>query len=134
MKRKTKVLNEIVIKKQIKSYLKQVGCRAFSHLQGLGSYPGLPDIQGSYQRKHFFIEVKTKDGRLSVPQAQFLLWATEEGYETVVAHSLEEFLEWWNSEITGEVKLVCQECGEKRPGDPRVRAGMRCSVCAYGRS
>jgi predicted Zn-ribbon and HTH transcriptional regulator len=26
----------------------------------------------------------------------------------------------------------CPECGEPRPDDDRVRAGMKCSICAYG--
>ena len=27
---------------------------------------------------------------------------------------------------------VCGECGEYRPDDARVEAGMKCGVCAYG--
>lgn len=26
----------------------------------------------------------------------------------------------------------CAECGKYRPGDERVRAGMKCGFCAYG--
>jgi len=28
--------------------------------------------------------------------------------------------------------LICLECGELRPDDERVKAGMKCSYCAYG--
>ena len=29
-------------------------------------------------------------------------------------------------------KLICGECGEERPDDDRVKAGMKCGFCAYG--
>jgi len=28
--------------------------------------------------------------------------------------------------------LICPECGQFRPDDERVKAGMKCSYCAYG--
>ncbi len=28
--------------------------------------------------------------------------------------------------------LHCGECGEERPDDDRVKAGMKCGLCAYG--
>ena len=28
--------------------------------------------------------------------------------------------------------MVCGECGESRPDDARVEAGMKCGICAYG--
>jgi len=37
----------------------------------------------------------------------------------------EEILEEWRRELE-----ICPECGEVRPGDERVKAGMKCSVCA----
>lgn len=30
------------------------------------------------------------------------------------------------------LRLVCPECEEYRPEDPRVAAGMKCGLCAYG--
>ena len=27
---------------------------------------------------------------------------------------------------------ICGECGEHRPDDDRVKAGMKCRFCAYG--
>lgn len=37
------------------------------------------------------------------------------------------------SEATkSNVNTVCPECGEKRPDDLRVKAGMKCGGCAYG--
>ena len=29
-------------------------------------------------------------------------------------------------------ELICGECGEPRPDDDRVKAGMKCGFCAYG--
>jgi hypothetical protein len=91
-------LSETQIKKQIKSYLKQIGVRYWWHLSGVGCYPNLPDIEGSYQGKHFFIETKIPTGRLSFGQAEFLKWASDEGYYCCVPHSFDEFLEWWEKE------------------------------------
>lgn len=33
---------------------------------------------------------------------------------------------------TNESTLICPECGEPRPDDDRVKAGMKCTQCAYG--
>jgi hypothetical protein len=34
--------------------------------------------------------------------------------------------------LVDDDKQICPECGEDRPGDARVEAGMKCGVCAYG--
>ena len=31
-----------------------------------------------------------------------------------------------------QAKNTCPECGEERPDDDRVKAGMKCGFCAYG--
>ena len=36
------------------------------------------------------------------------------------------------SEPTPKVARVCPECGEHKPDDNRVKAGMKCGSCAYG--
>lgn len=33
---------------------------------------------------------------------------------------------------TCESPPLCPECGEPRPDDDRVKAGMKCTQCAYG--
>ena len=33
---------------------------------------------------------------------------------------------------TAEPRLLCLECGQERPDDERVAAGMKCGQCAYG--
>lgn len=38
-----------------------------------------------------------------------------------------EIIAEWQKEL-----LICGECGEMRPGDERVLAGMKCAMCAYG--
>ena len=37
----------------------------------------------------------------------------------------QEILEEWRLE-----QEICPECGQERPGDERVKAGMKCSLCA----
>ncbi len=58
----------------------------------------------------------------------------------------EDYLEGWywvNSNEVGIFRcglyeleppndLLCRECGQERPDDDRVAAGMRCRFCAYG--
>lgn len=39
---------------------------------------------------------------------------------------------WENTYCSDCEKLVCPECGEFRPDDDRVQAGMKCGFCAYG--
>jgi len=36
------------------------------------------------------------------------------------------------SNLQSKEKLICPECGEERPDDERVRAGIKCGRCAYG--
>jgi len=38
----------------------------------------------------------------------------------------EEILEEWRIELE-----ICPECGQQRPDDERVKAGMKCVECAY---
>ena len=34
-------------------------------------------------------------------------------------------------QLAQECADVCPECGNHRPGDARVKAGMKCGLCAY---
>ena len=38
------------------------------------------------------------------------------------------------ADVVREQLEICPECGEHRPGDARVKAGMKCGLCAYGYS
>jgi hypothetical protein len=36
------------------------------------------------------------------------------------------------ADVVREQLEICPECGQHRPGDERVKAGMKCGLCAYG--
>ena len=38
------------------------------------------------------------------------------------------------ADVVREQLEICSECGEHRPGDERVKAGIKCGLCAYGYS
>ena len=61
-------------------------------------YPGLPDLEGVWRGKHFYIEVKAPGKGLSPTQARFRedIYKHGQGKEAViVAHDLEAFLKQW---------------------------------------
>lgn len=92
------VLSETEIKKQIKDYLKSQRVFFWWNLQGLGTYPGLPDISGLLDDgRPFFIEVKKEGGILSAKQFDFLQKANERKAEAVCVNSFEEFLGWFSN-------------------------------------
>lgn len=88
-------VTEKMTRKQICGYLKAMGISYWWNLQGLGSFRGLPDIEGFHKKKHFYIEVKAPKGVLSEHQKAFKEAAEEEGEIVIVAHSYEEFEEEW---------------------------------------
>jgi hypothetical protein len=68
-------------------------------LQGLGSYPGTPDLEGAIRGRHFYIEVKTKTGKLSDRQKLFQEnFEVKQGEKFFVARDFyqfrKEFEEW----------------------------------------
>ena len=61
-------------------------------------YPGLPDLEGVWRGKHFYVEVKGPRGTLSPAQAKFRedVHNHSEGKEAViVAYEFEDFLKQW---------------------------------------
>ena len=73
------------IKRQIKDFLKLKHIFCFYLLQGLGAYPGLPDmvahIKGRVKGRVVYIEVKTKRGKLSLAQELFKARCEEDGVD-----------------------------------------------------
>jgi len=49
----------------------------------------------------------------------------DETWSSLAANSLDQ-------ENLTVLDMVCGECGESRPDDARVEAGMKCGICAYG--
>lgn len=81
------------ITREIRNYLKIRGIFHFKVLQGLGSYPGIPDIIGIFKGKPLFIEVKRENGKLSEKQEEFLLRVKREGAIAFVAKSLDDVID-----------------------------------------
>ncbi len=70
-KKKTALPKEREIRSQIREVLQWQGWFVFYHLQGLGSYPGLPDLQAVKEGRTIYIEIKRPGGRQSPGQKIF---------------------------------------------------------------
>lgn len=62
---------ETSLKKAIKDYLNLKNIFWWHNLQGIGSYPGTPDICVVHKGKFYGIEIKAPKGRLSEYQQRF---------------------------------------------------------------
>ena len=62
---------ESKLKSQCKDYLKLKGIDYIYHLQGIGSYKGIGDIQILWKGKSIFVEYKAKNNKISEYQQRF---------------------------------------------------------------
>ena len=69
------------IKRAVKDFLKLKHIFCFYLLQGLGAYPGLPDMVAHIKGRVVYIEVKTKRGKLSLAQGFFQAECEEDGVD-----------------------------------------------------
>lgn len=83
-------MKESDIRKQIQDYLRWTGWTVFYHLQGLGSFRGLSDLQALKDGRSVFIEVKTPRGRQSEHQKRFQEMVEGAGLEYILARSVED--------------------------------------------
>ena len=83
-------MKEKDIRKQIQEYLRWTGWFVFYHLQGLGSYRGMSDLQALKDGRAVFIEVKTPRGRQSEYQKKFQEMVETAGLEYVLARGVED--------------------------------------------
>ena len=83
-------MKEKDIRKQIQDYLRWTGWTVFYHLQGLGSYRGMSDLQALKDGRAVFIEVKTARGRQSEHQKKFQEMVESAGLEYVLARGVED--------------------------------------------
>jgi tRNA U54 and U55 pseudouridine synthase Pus10 len=83
-------LKESDIRKQIQDYLRWTGWTVFYHLQGLGSFRGMSDLQALKDGRSVFIEVKTPRGRQSEHQKKFQEMVEAAGLEYVLARGVED--------------------------------------------
>ena len=83
-------MKEKDIRRQIQDYLRWTGWTVFYHLQGLGSYRGMSDLQALKDGRAVFIEVKTAGGRQSEHQKKFQRLVENAGLEYVLARGIED--------------------------------------------
>lgn len=87
-------LSEKEITRQIRYTLNIFHIFHWKVWQGLGSTAGVPDIVGITKDGRFLgIEVKTKNGRLSPHQEQFIKRINDAGGVAFVARSVEDVIE-----------------------------------------
>jgi hypothetical protein len=83
-------LKESEIRAQVKEYLELQGWFVFYHLQGLGSYPGLPDLQAVKNGRTLYIEIKRPGGRQSEKQKKFQHNLEAAGAKYIIARGIED--------------------------------------------
>jgi Holliday junction resolvase len=83
-------LTETDIRHQIQDYLRWQGWFVFYHLQGLGCYKGIPDLEAVKNGKTVYIEVKKPSGRQSKHQKKFQSEVERHGGNYEIARSLED--------------------------------------------
>ncbi len=83
-------ISERQIRRLIKDYLEAHGWCVIYHLQGLGSFRGLADMQALKMGRCIFIELKTKTGRLSEVQMEFQRMVECAGIEYVVVRDIDD--------------------------------------------
>ena len=99
---KKKPTKETLIKRAIKDYLSVKGWFHFPILQGLGAYPGIPDIIAMKQQtvlsgrftfcKVLFIEVKSEKGKLSEKQIEFQQIVEAQSGKYLIARSIDDLI------------------------------------------
>lgn len=83
-------MKESDIRKQVQEYLRWKGWFVYYNLQGLGCYPGLPDLVAVKAGRVVHIELKTKRGRQSDKQYEFECDLKVAGGEYMVVRGIED--------------------------------------------
>lgn len=81
---------ESLILKAVRQFLQIGGWLVIRHQAGMGTFPGLPDLQAIRNGRVVMIEVKTETGRLSAHQRAFQVAWEAQGGEFIVARSSED--------------------------------------------
>lgn len=87
---------ETKIKKAIKEYLNLLGIDHYYNLQGMGGYPGLPDMCFFDKRDNMlvFLEVKTPKGKMSPHQIKFKEMIKPYKVKHLMARSVDDVIEF----------------------------------------
>ena len=99
---------ESEIRAEVKEYLQWTGWFVFYHLQGLGSYPGLPDLQAVKNGRTVYIELKRPTGKQSADQVQFQRDLEAAGGTYIVARGVADV-----EHLSGEKQMRIKGAGEK---------------------
>ena len=91
-KTKATIPKESEIRAQVKEYLQWQGWFVFYHLQGLGSYPGLPDMQAVKDGRTIYIEIKRPGGRQSAKQKKFQQELEAAGGIYIIAREVDDLM------------------------------------------
>ena len=86
-------LSEKEIRRQIQDYLRLKGYFVTYNLQGLGCYPGKPDLDATKNGITYHIEVKTPNGKQSEKQKQFQADLESAGGRYILARCVEDVME-----------------------------------------
>jgi len=97
IRRKRKVTEETKTKTLIKKFLKSKNIFHHSNTQGIGSYPGIPDITCITGGKYIGIEVKSQGGKLSDNQEIFRDNLEMSGGIYIVARSVDDVMEFFKT-------------------------------------
>ena len=85
-------LTENDIKRMVKDYLNIQGWFHFHIMQGLGSYPGIPDIIAVKDGQVLFIEVKKPTGKQSERQREFQQNIESHGGKYLIVKDVEDLI------------------------------------------
>lgn len=86
-------IKESDIRANIRDYLRYKGWFVYYNLQGLGCYPGLPDMCAVKGGKVVHLEIKTPKGKQSEKQIDFQLEIERAGGIYVVARGVEDVID-----------------------------------------
>ncbi len=81
------------VRKQVVDHLRGEGWFVFYHLQGMGSFPGLSDLQAVKDGRTIYIECKTMTGRQSPKQKIFQEQLEAHGGVYILARCVEDVFE-----------------------------------------
>ena len=82
-------ITENDVKQQIRGYLRFLPeCMFWHNLQGLGCHRGLPDYEGVYCGRHFYIEAKSPRGKQRPDQITFQAQVESHGEMYILADNL----------------------------------------------
>lgn len=88
-----RVTPETATKNVVKQWLTLNGWSWWWHLQSIGTYPGLPDLEAIREGRVVYLEIKSPRGKLSPAQEAFRDMITAAGGEYREVRSLDDVMD-----------------------------------------